>query len=150
MYEEEIEGTDYKFYVSPQQNENLPDKYGKIRYKDDIDKPFDERRHRHQYPQLRQFAIDYIQKEARAYGLKEIHFPEYEYGTRPQCKLYLSTGFPKNELELTEAEIELNRQQPVLILIQGQDTAPGEWSREVCVKEDFYRGSMLPQLHWAK
>ena len=37
-----------------------------------------------------------------------------------------------------------------LVLIQGTDPVrAGIWARSVCVNENLYMGSMLPQIEWA-
>ena len=36
-------------------------------------------------------------------------------------------------------------------MIQGSGAVrAGEWARSICLKDDLFMGSMLPQLEWAK
>ena len=36
-------------------------------------------------------------------------------------------------------------------MIQGTgNVRAGQWSRSVCINENMYRGSMLPQIEWAR
>ena len=39
----------------------------------------------------------------------------------------------------------------LVILYSTEDKMKtGEWSQKLCIEEDLYHGSLLPQLDWAK
>jgi hypothetical protein len=70
-----------------------------------------------------------------------VWFPD---GEGPKCNIFMSQEF------INPSE-EDNKGKTALVLIQGSGAVrAGEWARSICLKDDLFMGSMLPQLEWAK
>ena len=95
------------------------------------------------------------------YGMREIWFPpspqvyhgsdsegsvEFDQNTDkiPQCNIFMSREFHR-------PNILQNSRNTALVLIQGREPVrAGIWARSVCVDDDLFLGSMLPQINWAR
>jgi len=53
--------------------------------------------------------------------------------------------------DFLSGDVAANSTKTALVLINNNDkVSPGQWNMQLCIKDNFYMGSMLPQLDWAQ
>ena len=48
-------------------------------------------------------------------------------------------------------DVAANETRTAVVLINNNNKVnPGQWNMQLCIKDNFYMGSILPQLDWAQ